>query len=216
MWTQGVCFVGEAPRSFRDRVGGGLLRTTMTPLILHPFPFLPGLLDRRLGCSLGWLRGHRAHHQGGSRVRVSTPSRWVCWKRALRVSGHARRPVEGVRRRPRRPPRRRRRRRRRRFLCSKGAVGVCAKGAAPMRRPRGHVHNDPRPHPQRLLRLASLRYHSQCPTPSITRFLPPRPFPQFSDVPGGFESFAVLPSGYAFWLVALLGGIDFHMARDYR
>ena len=38
---------------------------------------------------------------------------------------------------------------------------------------------------------------------------------KFSDVPGGFESFGVLPSGYAFWLVALLGGIDFHMARDY-
>merc|ERR1719313_2534389 len=38
---------------------------------------------------------------------------------------------------------------------------------------------------------------------------------KFSDVPGGFESFSVLPSGYAFWLVALLGGIDFHLARDY-
>merc|ERR1719313_332259 len=38
---------------------------------------------------------------------------------------------------------------------------------------------------------------------------------KFSDVPGGFESFDVLPSGYAFWLVALLGGVDFHMARDY-
>ena len=34
-------------------------------------------------------------------------------------------------------------------------------------------------------------------------------------MPGGFESFAVLPSGYAFWLVAFLGGVDFHMARDY-
>ena len=39
--------------------------------------------------------------------------------------------------------------------------------------------------------------------------------PRTQDVPGGFESFGVLPSGYAFWLVALLGGVDFHMARDY-
>merc|ERR1719389_189624 len=38
---------------------------------------------------------------------------------------------------------------------------------------------------------------------------------KFSDVPGGFQSFDVLPSGYAFWLLALLGGVDFHMARDY-
>jgi hypothetical protein len=38
---------------------------------------------------------------------------------------------------------------------------------------------------------------------------------KFSDVPGGFQSFEVLPSGYFFWIVALLGGVDFHMARDY-
>jgi hypothetical protein len=38
---------------------------------------------------------------------------------------------------------------------------------------------------------------------------------KFEDVPGGFQSFEVLPSGYFFWLVALLGGVDFHLARDY-
>ena len=32
---------------------------------------------------------------------------------------------------------------------------------------------------------------------------------------GGFQSFQELPSGYFFWLVAFLGGVDFHMARDY-
>ena len=38
---------------------------------------------------------------------------------------------------------------------------------------------------------------------------------KFSEVHGGFQSFQELPSGYFFWLVAFLGGVDFHMARDY-
>eukprot|EP00614_Pseudopedinella_elastica_P011018 CAMPEP_0172596782 /NCGR_PEP_ID=MMETSP1068-20121228/16617_1 /TAXON_ID=35684 /ORGANISM="Pseudopedinella elastica, Strain CCMP716" /LENGTH=219 /DNA_ID=CAMNT_0013395973 /DNA_START=78 /DNA_END=737 /DNA_ORIENTATION=+ len=38
---------------------------------------------------------------------------------------------------------------------------------------------------------------------------------KFSDVPGGFAAFDVLPPGYFAWLVIGLGGIDFHMARDY-
>lgn len=38
---------------------------------------------------------------------------------------------------------------------------------------------------------------------------------KFSDVPGGFDSFSVLPPGYLFWTIITLGGIDFHMTRDY-
>jgi len=38
---------------------------------------------------------------------------------------------------------------------------------------------------------------------------------KFADVPGGFAAFDTLPPGYFFWTVVTLGGIDFHMARDY-
>jgi hypothetical protein len=38
---------------------------------------------------------------------------------------------------------------------------------------------------------------------------------KFADVPGGFGAFEVLPSSYLAWLVLVLGGADFHMARDY-
>ena len=32
---------------------------------------------------------------------------------------------------------------------------------------------------------------------------------------GGFGAFEVLPPGYFFWITVFLGGVDFHMARDY-
>ena len=32
---------------------------------------------------------------------------------------------------------------------------------------------------------------------------------------GGFGAFEVLPPGYLFWIIITLGGVDFHMARDY-
>jgi hypothetical protein len=32
---------------------------------------------------------------------------------------------------------------------------------------------------------------------------------------GGFGAFSALPAGYLGWLIVALGGVDFHMARDY-
>ena len=54
------------------------------------------------------------------------------------------------------------------------------------------------------------------PDPCLTPPPPPQPIlPNPQEVHGGFQSFQELPSGYFFWLVAFLGGVDFHMARDY-
>merc|ERR1711988_1155407 len=38
---------------------------------------------------------------------------------------------------------------------------------------------------------------------------------KFADIPGGFAAFSALPSGYLGGLILFLGGVDFHMARDY-
>jgi hypothetical protein len=38
---------------------------------------------------------------------------------------------------------------------------------------------------------------------------------KFTDIPGGLAAFSALPAGYLGWLIVALGGVDFHMARDY-
>lgn len=38
---------------------------------------------------------------------------------------------------------------------------------------------------------------------------------KFTDIPGGFGAFETLPPGYLFWTILTLGGVDFHMTRDY-